>query len=348
MALGRLWAGRAYGTNIGNIFIKLNGDDTALAGTLHMNEPGVGIVVYSVQGEFDGLQLRLTGEPQTQIDGVAFGRLSAAASLNARGELNGEWSTSIGSAGTFILFPHDQGQDLEADAGRFPDQLHTARHQFGAVAVNREQITAIAEEIQRDFKKRQVIVTVVAGTEQSRYLSDFKTTDFNTDRASIIRLFAQESEGSTVNRVVQVEFGPQVNTAMTQGSEESWVLGTLEKLKRSIRPLERGYTTNFKKFGFGINQLLFICAIVFLPSLGSLRDRAILMAGVLAIIFGVIWLHNHYLPFAAIHLGQRPKGIFERLTPSMVSWIIAVTASLVAALLAAYLQGLLAVPSVGK
>ena len=344
MALGRLWAGRAYGTNAGNVFVKLAGDDTALNGTLHLNEPGVGLVVYSVHGAFDGHQLTLTGEPQTQIEGFSFGQLTATAKLSTRGELTGEWSTNIGSAGTFILFPHDQAQALEAAPGKLPDQLHTARHHFGAVEVDREQITAIADEIQRDFKNAQVVVTVVAGTEQSRFLSDFKTIDFSADRATVIKLFVQEPEGGGVNRVAQVEFGPQINTVMTQGSDEAWVLGMLEKLKRSIRPFERTYTTNFKRLGFGINQLLLVGAIVFLPSLGNLRDRAILMAGVLVLVFGVNWLHNHYLPFAAIYLGQKPKGMLARLAPSAISWLIAATASLAAALLAAYLQGWLAVP----
>lgn len=48
MTLGRLWAGRAYGTNTGNVFVELNGNDEALTGTLHLNEPGVGPAVYEV------------------------------------------------------------------------------------------------------------------------------------------------------------------------------------------------------------------------------------------------------------------------------------------------------------
>jgi hypothetical protein len=339
MALGRLWAGRAFGTNTGNVFIKLDGTDSALNGTLHLNEPGVGLVVYSIQGAFDGNQLTLTGEPQSQIEGITFGQLTATANLNTRGELSGEWNTSVGSAGTFFLFPHDQAQALEAAPGKMPDQFHTARHHLGAVEIDREQITAIADEIQRDFKNTQVVITVVAGTEQSRFLPDFKTASFNANRASIIKLFVQEPESSGLNRVVQVEFGPQVNLVMTQGGDEPWVLGMLEKLKRYIRPFERVYTTNFKKVGFGINQLLLVGAIVFLPSLGSLRDRAILMFGVLALTFSVNWLHGRYLPYAAIYLSQKPNGMFARVAPSVMSWIIAATASLVAALLAAYLQG---------
>jgi hypothetical protein len=30
MALGRLWAGGAFGTNTGNLFLKLEGEDAAL------------------------------------------------------------------------------------------------------------------------------------------------------------------------------------------------------------------------------------------------------------------------------------------------------------------------------
>jgi hypothetical protein len=75
MALGRLWAGRAYGTNTGNLFVKLKGEDAALAGTLRLNDPEVGLAEYSVTGSFDGLRLTLAGEPQTHIEGVSFGRL---------------------------------------------------------------------------------------------------------------------------------------------------------------------------------------------------------------------------------------------------------------------------------
>lgn len=346
MVLGRLWAGQAYGTNTGNLFVRLEGDDARLDGTLHLNEPGVGVVVYAIQGSFDGNCLAMTGKPQTQIEGIALGQLDAAAVLDTRGTLNGEWETSIGSAGTFVLFPHDQTQAVESNPSNLPDQLHTVRHHFQAVELDRQQITAIADEIQRDFKNAQVVVIVAADTEQSRFLSDFKTLNFSADRAAEIKLFVREPEVGGLDRIALVEFGPQINMAMTQGGDEAWVLGMLEKLKRSIRPLERSYTTNFKRLGFGINQLLVVGAIIFLPGLGSLRDRAILMAAVLALTFAINWLHGRYLPFAAIYLGKKPAGLFARFAPTAASWLIAATASIVAALVAAYLQGWLAIPTV--
>lgn len=346
MALGRLWAGRAYGTNTGNLFLKLEGEDTALVGTLRINEPGVGLAAYSIAGSFDGARLTLAGEPQTQIEGRVFGRLQATATLNPRGELEGEWETAIGSAGTFILFPHDRSQ-APGLGEETADQLHTARHHFGAIEIDREQIIALAENIQREFRKGQVIVTVVAGSEQSRFLEDFKKLSFNVDRAEIIKIFVQEAEGGRgINNVLSVEFGPHANLVMTQGANEAWVLGRLEKLKHDLRRFERTYTTNFKRLGFGINQLLFVGAIIYLPSLASLSDRVILMVGIIALMFAVDWLHRKYLPFAAIYLSKKPEGLLARITPSIVSWLIAATAGIAATLLAGYLQGWLALPSI--
>lgn len=343
MPLSRLWAGRAYGTNTGNLFVQLEGEDAALTGTLRLNEPGVAIVVYDITGSFDGTELSITGVPRAQIEGLVLGQLTASARLDSKGELHGTWETNIGSAGTFILYPHGS-PGAAAQAGQVPDQLHTARHPFGAIGIDREQIVEIGEELQREFINGRVVVTVLAGSEQSRYLEDFKNLKFNADRAEAIKLFVQEPEAGSTNKVVTVEFGPQFNFAMAQSASEAWTLGKLEKLKRDLRRFERAYTTNFKKFNFGINQLLLVGAIIYLPSLNGVRDRTILMVGVFAITHVVTWLHTRYLPFAAIYLRQKPIGMFARVAPSAVSWIIAATAGAAATLLAAYLQGWLPHP----
>src|SRR3546814_15507282 len=70
MALTKRWTGRAWGTNIGNVFVTLEGEDAALSGTLRMNEEGVGIAVYAVQGSFDAPILSLTGQHLAQIEGI--------------------------------------------------------------------------------------------------------------------------------------------------------------------------------------------------------------------------------------------------------------------------------------
>jgi hypothetical protein len=337
MALGHYWAGGVAGTNTGKVFVKFDGEDAALTGSLHFNDTDIGVVVYSLTGSFDGKELTFTGQPQTEGDDYA--PLTATATLTAKGQLEGQWQTELGTAGVFVLLPQQQGQVAEAATDAPPEQLHTARHQFGAMQIDRDQITSLADDIQREFKNAKVVVTVVAGTEQSRYLPDFKTMSFNVDKAEILKLFASEPDGTGVNRVISVEFGPQINSAMTQGSDEAWVLGMLERLKRSLKPFERSYATNIKRIGFGFTQILVLAAFVFLPSLASLRDRTIFMVGILAIIYAVNWLHSRYLPMAAIYLRKRSQGLLARLAPSFISWFIALTASAAATLLAGYLQG---------
>lgn len=341
MALTKRWAGRTWGTNIGNLFVVLKGEDAALTGVLRINEQGVGIAVYNVEGSFEAPTLKLAGAPAAEVEGVELGHFTAVGTMNAKGEVHGDWETKIGTAGTFVLFPHAGGE--QPDDVRSAEQFHIARHNFGAIEIDREQITEIAESIRREFPS--VVVTVVAGTEQARYLEDFKQLQFAVDRAEIIKIFAQKPDGSGSNQVVSIEFGPQVNTAMTQGANEAWVLGQLETLKRDLKRYERTYITNFKRWGIGINQVMLLAAIVFLPSLSDLRNRAVLMGVVLALIFGVNWLHSRYVPFAAIYLREKEKGWLGKAWPRVASWGIGIVAAVIGALVAAYLQGALEIPA---
>ena len=107
MAFVKLWAGKAYGTNTGNLFVKLEGEDKALKGTLHHNDPDVGLSIYDVAGSFDGNTLSLVGKPQKPAEGMPT-KVKAIAHLLSNGTMEGQWGTDIGSAGTFQLFPHER------------------------------------------------------------------------------------------------------------------------------------------------------------------------------------------------------------------------------------------------
>jgi hypothetical protein len=336
MALGRLWAGKVFGTSTGNLFVKFEGEDAALKGTLHFSDDQTGIVVYNLSGSFDGARLLFEGTTDAKKESVEYGHLTATAHLQPTGSLNGEWKTDIGSAGTFVLFPHSRSEALISGAA-MPDQMYTARHNFGPILIDRDQIIALSEDVQRDFSKNKVIMTYVVGSEQSRYLDDFKKSTSRYGQTTFLKIFAREPDGTGIDRIITVEFGPELNYAMAQSSSESWSLGEVEKLKREIRKFERVYAT--KKIGVGINQVMILGAIVFLPSLDNLRDRAILMAGVFTLIYGVDWLHTRYLPHAAIYLNERKDGWMARFLPSAASWLIGIAASVIATLLGAYLKG---------
>lgn len=336
MALGRMWAGKLYGTNTGNLFVKFDGLDDNLSGLIHINDPTFGLSIYSINGNFNGETLAVNGKVINGQEGVEFGSLSATAKLNARGELEGEWKTDIGSAGTFVLFPHEINTVADNDS-RKQDLLFSSREDFGAVAVDGAQITALADEIQANFNRSKVVVTVSAGTEKTRLLDDFKKAKHGIERVTLFKLYARESEANGIDRIVIVEFGPEANWAMSQGSDEAWVLGMMEKLKQLISPMERKYSTNFKKHGFGIAQILIFGALVYLPSLDDIYHRALLMIGVLCIVYAFNFLHKQYLPFSALTLLDRPNNFTSKVLPNVVSWVFAASSALVAALLASLL-----------
>lgn len=341
MALTERWAGRTWGTNIGNLFVVLKEQENALTGTLRINEQGIGVAVYTVEGYFDAPIINLTGTPAVEIEGVIIGQFTATGSMNAKGAIHGDWETTTGTAGMFVLFPH--AEVAQPDQVQRAEQFHTARHHFGAIEIDRQQIIEISESVRRDFPA--VIVTVVAGTEQSRYLDDFKELQFAAEKAELIKIFAQKADGVGANQVVSIEFGPQVNMAMTQGASEAWVLGQLETLKRDLKRYEQSYVTNFKRWGIGINQVMLLAAIIFMPSLESLSDRAILMVFVLSLIFAVNWLHARYVPFANIQLREKKTGWLGRVWPKVASWGIGIVAAALATVAGAYLEGAFNMPA---
>ena len=340
MAICKRWAGRVYGTNTGDLFVKFDGEDDALSGTLHLNDPRYGLVVYNIEASFNGTELALAGEPEeTEKDGIQYGKLTATAKLRSNGDMEGDWTTDQGSAGTFLLFPHNR-DDYNVANANIPRQLHTGRYNLNSIEIDRKQIIELAENIKSDLKGSEVVITFVGETEQSIYLEEFKNCNINSNKTSIIKIVATVPEGGGINRVVSIHFGPDFNELMTQSSDESWALGKLEVLKRDLRRFENVYTTNIKTLmGYGVNQLLLAWVIIFMPSIEYLWQRIAFMAIILSLIWAVNRLHSKYLPHALIYLTERPAGLFNFIGPTLGSWLIGASASLVAALASAYLQG---------
>ena len=346
MALIQRWEGRAYGTSRGKVFVELKGEGVNLTGTLHLNEETAGLVVYFMQGTFDGSNFNLVGEPSFLPEGADSWKLFVKTELNTQGRLQGKWETSIGEAGVFFLFPCNQISEGEDSIDQTPPPLHTQQYDFGAVAIDRSEIIDIADGIQRDFKDKEIIVTInKSGTQQSQYLGQFKQEKFSPEeKGTFISLSAQEPDVGGLNRVIRVEFGPQVNFVMTQSGDEAWVLGMLEKLKHKIRPLERNYITNFKKYFLTSHWLVVLAAIVIFPSIETIWNRAFVMVVIVMGIYGMIWFHQRHLPLTTIYFGQKPKDMFSRIMPSMLSWFMGIVAGIVIILLATVIQGGLELP----
>ena len=338
MALGKKWAGRIYGTNTGNLFLKLDGPDDNLVGSLHLNDAEFGFVQYQVAGQFDGKKISLEGQPSTQTEGVDFGEFRAAANLNSQGEFEGDWDSSTGPAGTFILYPHDRAGASIAPVER-PLQLFTPREELGAIELDFDDIVILAEEIQKEFSKSQVAITFRADTPQSIFLSDFKKLALPKRRSDYLKVFGREAERDGLNKTIHIEFGPHVNFVSVESSDEAWALGQVIKLRGHLRPLERFYSTNYKHFGITLNAYILIAALAFMPSLSNFQERIVFLSIVMFLIAGIEWSHRRYLPFASIHLGKKPSNPFSRFFFSAISWLFSIIGGLLVWGIGAYLLG---------
>ena len=123
--IGRLWAGRVFGTNTGNLFVELDQTEAGVSGTLRLLDTLYGLSIYEITGSIDGSTLEFEGEPKQVAPGVETGRFVAKATLTPQGHFRGQWQTSIGTAGTFELYPHATHQ---ADQTRGPTVQYQSKY----------------------------------------------------------------------------------------------------------------------------------------------------------------------------------------------------------------------------
>jgi len=335
--LGKLWAGRVYGTNTGNVFVELDSSGERVTGAVRLMDSQFGLTVYKVAGSFDGT-LRLKGEPTQVPSGITAGVLEITGNLMPEGNLRGQWSSSIGTGGTFEIYPHDTPQSPDqrtAGPSAIPEQIFTSTVSLGSVRLYAKDLWELINFIRKDFiVGRPVVTYTIRGNEATKYFEDFQKEASTFGELRRIKINIQELEAHGINKVVTIELNSNVNAEneiRTQGINESWVVGKAEAIARTLRPFERKLVTTYKKFGLTLNQLIFLAMLALIPSIDLLLQRVIFVAVVVLLISFLYWLHSKFIPNAVIYLSAKEPTVFQRVWPSIMSWLAAVTASLTAA-----------------
>jgi hypothetical protein len=332
--LGRLWAGRIYGTNTGNLFVELDTSRDGLTGTLRLMDPVFGLTVYRVNGSFDGM-LRLRGDIVQAPAGTDAGAIEATAILTPEGSLRGEWRSSIGTAGTFEAYPHDipPPDQRATGAAQVPEQLYTSNIPLGAIRLYAKDVVELTNLLQKDFVVGRPVVTyTVRGNEVTKFWEDFQKEASALGELRRFKITIQEPEAHGLNKVVVIELSALgQNEIRVQGINESWVVGKAEAIARMLRTFEKGLVTTYKKFGLTLNQLIFLAMLVLIPAIASLWQRAAFVLVVMLLLGLLYWLHSRFIPNAILYLAEQEPTLLERVWPSVLSWLGAATASLAAA-----------------
>lgn len=334
--IGKLWAGRVYGTNTGNLFIEFEKSGPDVGGKLRFMDNAFGLAIYEIQGTFDEETLRVTGKPAKGAVGVELGDLAVEAKLTPEGNLRGTWTTTLGTRGTFDAFPHDiAAKASQARTGAaVPEQLYTRNISLGAVRLFSEDVTQLLQHIQQDFVSGRLVVTFNArGSEVTKYAEDFLQEAKSLGPLKYLKVVIQEPEAHGINRLVVVElnaFG--ANEVRVQGVQESWVIGKAESVAALIKRNQSTLITTYKKFGLNLNQAIFVAMLVVMPSITKWTERALFAVAVFALLAALLWLHAKFIPNATVQMEVERPSFFTRVWPTLLSWFVAATASLVAAL----------------
>lgn len=349
LALGKFWAGRIFGTNTGNFFLDVDSsEEGALTGILRLMDTLFGLAVYALTGSFDGTTVILEGDPAPTVGSrsVSLGRINVTGNVTAEGNIRGTWKSSLGTGGPFEAYPHNQFTanqptpgpqpiELRNPAHEPPEQLFLSNIAVGALRIYQVDLWQLVEFIRGDFLiGRPVITYAVRENEVSKYLDDFRAEAATLGQLRRFKLTIQEPEAYGINKVVVLDlnaFGR--NELRVQGINESWVTGKSEVISRMLLKFENRLLSAYKRFGLTFNTLLFFGMLVVIPALQSMKQRAIFVAAVAVILFCLSKVHQRFIPNAVLYLSDKQPNWFQRVWPSILSWISALTAAVAAALI---------------
>jgi hypothetical protein len=329
-----LWAGNIYGTNTGKVFLELRAEDGRLTGVARLNDDSLGVVVYNVSGT-QGEEVALECVPTQVPEDVEAEPVRVTGRLVPDGSVTGRWETDSGTGGTFRLFPHTIGTDQQSTKAGEPEQIYNRVLQLGSIRIYKDDVARIVEMVRKDFTVKNLIATYEQhGNEITKWADDFlKEIDQITALRSL-KLFIQEPGRGSVNRLVNIELlEVGDSTVRVSGPDETWVVGKAESVRKALGGYENSVVTNYRKHGLNMNFILFLIMLILMPSILGILRRVIFVLVVMILIRILFAIHSRVIPNTLILIKAKPKGAISLAWPSMLSWLLAFTSSLVAALM---------------
>lgn len=121
------------------------------------------------------------------------------------------------------------------------------------------------------------------------------------------------------------------NEVRGQGIHESWVIGKTEGTAALLKRHERVVITKYKKFGLGLNQIIFLAMLIVMPDIDNWKDRTWFVMIVFILLACMYQVHARFIPNASVQMGVLNPSFWEKLSLTVKSWAVAIYTSLVAA-----------------
>jgi len=332
-SLSKKWAGNLYGTNTGKFFLKLEEVEGNVKGEVRIADDVFGLSVYSCNGTFDE-ELQLKCVP-TSIppEGIELGEVDVSATLTQDGRLEGEWASTLGTGGAFVAHPHGSPEPNVDAKSSIPEQVYNKNIQLGAIRLASSDLNGLISHLKRDFIEARVIASgTVRGSMVTKYADAFIASLDGESELNDLKLTIQEHEAHGIDKVIVVDLMETgINEVRASGTNESWVVGSATSTAELLRKNQKGLVTTYRKYGLNINSIFFVTMLVLLPEITDVFTRGLFVLIVLMLLGGLYFLHSKFIPNTVIYLSTQKQGVMKRVWPSVLSWGIAVSSSLVAA-----------------
>ena len=339
MEVAGTWNGKIYGTNTGNISIKLKQNEKLLEGEVRLMDDTYGVVVYNAKGSVDD-SVHLLLEPIQFVEDVQVSKVQVNAVLNGQGHLQGEWSSDLGTGGTFLAFPHGS-MIKSAKKSDTPEQIYNKTIFFGSVRLYGNDLKKLIQIIKKDFVQGRVVITYdFNGHKITKYAEDFfnEISDIKILRAITINI--QEPEFNGINRSVVIEFAEYFGSVIrVSSSSETWVVGKAETLKKALTDYERFIVTNYRRYGLDINFLIFLTMLVAMPEIQNWPERLSFVLCILVLLLFLLRLHRKFIPNTLITNEKKNISLFKRNWPTILSLLMTIVSALISGILLTFFTG---------
>lgn len=331
--LARDWNGSVFGTNTGRLNLEFTQQEGGAQAILRFMDDETGLVQYQLEGTIsDTGHIVLDSTSVEGREGVEYGDLHIEGDLSTDNTLRGNWRTSIGTGGTYLLHPF-----VNTALSGTPQQLVTRRIYLGFVQIYRDDIIRIVQHIRKDFPIGKIIVTYThEGTEGGIFYDDFiAMTDLR--RLDYLRLAVNEPEGNGFNRVLTMDFRAHgLNEIMIQGSQEAWVTGRAVMMESFMKEFSDAVRDTFVRFVGPLQILLFMGFVLIVTTDISFLDKLKWAAGTYVVIQVLPWLVQKFFPRAIIVMGEGKTHWVKRWVSRAGNWLIALFIASLSTLITKY------------
>lgn len=339
--IGRNWNGHVFGTNTGNVALTLDGEDDSLTGIIRLADDKHGLAVYDVIGKFEAGHLTLAGTSKGEVpQGMAQGEVSVSGALTPEGRLDGEWSTTLGTGGTFQLWPHTY-EVRPTNEGAIPEQLNTSTRSMGAIRLYTEDVRSLITQLIKDFSQKRAVVTFSdRGNEKNVFSDEFESILDSLPELRYLKISVQEPELYGLKRNAMIELTAWgENIIRVQSVQEAWAIGKAEALSQHVQGFQRKLATQFRKFGLTVNLVILVAALAALPGLPTFKQRLAFAASAFAVQTLISHFHRRYVPNFILYPKSSKLTTLGRLGPGILSWSITIIGGVIAAVVYGILKG---------